>query len=125
MLESEVVIFLMVIFCREFGFTEKGMSQAQLIRSLIEDSMQPSHLAIEDESHQHSGPNTETHFKLTLVTSVFQGQSRVARHRRVYQLLAEPLKTGVHALALHLYTPEEWQKKGEGSPESPRCRGGE
>ena len=33
----------------------------------------------------------------------------VMRHRLVYQLLAQQLADSVHALALHLYDPEEWK----------------
>ena len=37
--------------------------------------------------------------------------------------MAEWLAGPVHALALHTYTPDEWQRVGE-APESPDCRGG-
>jgi len=29
----------------------------------------------------------------------------------------------IHALALHTYTPDEWDNAGQ-VPDSPRCRGG-
>lgn len=84
----------------------------------------PSHLQVINESHQHHvPPDSETHFKVVLVSALFQGKMRVARHRLVYDALADALKNGVHALALHLYTPEEWQKMAEQFPASPRCRG--
>jgi BolA protein len=38
--------------------------------------------------------------------------------------LAEELAGGVHALALHTMTPEEWFAKGGQAPESPPCLGG-
>jgi BolA protein len=40
----------------------------------------------------------------------------------VYQLLAQQLADGVHALALHLYDPEEW-KSLQQVPNSPNCMG--
>ncbi|MGM0634281.1 MAG: BolA family protein, partial [Pseudomonadota bacterium] len=69
------------------------------------------------------GPATESHFKVTLVSDRFEGQRAVRRHQQVYGLLGEELDGGVHALALHLYTPEEWREQGK-PPDSPDCRGG-
>lgn len=82
-------------------------------------------LVVENESHMHSvPPNSETHFKVTLVSADFDGQVKVRRHQAIYKVLAEELAGPVHALALHLYTPEEWQASGEASPDSPNCMGG-
>lgn len=82
-----------------------------------------AHLVIENESHMHAGPATDSHFKLVLVSDDFADKRLVARHQLVYGLLADELAGPVHALALHLYTPEEWQAKGEVIPESPKCKG--
>jgi BolA protein len=30
----------------------------------------------------------------------------------------------VHALALHTFSPEEWQQRGEQAQASPECKGG-
>lgn len=82
-------------------------------------------LTVENESHKHNvPPNSETHFKVTLVSGDFQGQGKVKRHQAVYGLLAEELSAGVHALALHLYTPAEWAETGQVAPDSPNCMGG-
>ncbi|MDR5867150.1 BolA family protein [Halomonas koreensis] len=98
------------------------------IQSTIEHKLQalePVHLAVENESHRHNvPPNSETHFKVTLVSSRFAGMMPVKRHQQIYALLADELAGPVHALALHPYTPEEWQARGEGRPDSPDCRGG-
>ncbi|MBI3676118.1 MAG: BolA family transcriptional regulator [Proteobacteria bacterium] len=40
----------------------------------------------------------------------FGGMTRVARQRRVYDVLAEEMKTRVHALALETLTPDEARK---------------
>ncbi|MEM8594782.1 MAG: BolA/IbaG family iron-sulfur metabolism protein [Pseudomonadota bacterium] len=78
-----------------------------------------------NESHMHSVPaNSETHFKLTLVSEQFESMRKVARHQAMYQLLDHELNNGVHALALHLYTPEEWVERANASPDSPNCLGG-
>lgn len=83
-----------------------------------------AHYELLNESHQHNVPaNSETHFKLVMVSEDFVGKMKVARHQAVYQCLADELAGPVHALALHLYTPDEWSDKVV--PESPACRGGE
>ncbi len=82
-------------------------------------------LAVENESHKHNvPPNSETHFKVTLVSADFEGQGKVRRHQSIYGVLADELSGGVHALALHPYTPEEWASSGQPAPESPNCMGG-
>lgn len=99
-----------------------AMMQEQ-IETKLEEALKPSHCVVENESHMHGGPATESHFKVTLVSSRFEDQPAVRRHQQVYGLLEEELSGGVHALALHLYTPAEWQARGQ-APGSPDCRGG-
>lgn len=84
--------------------------------------LSPVHIEVINESHMHSVPeNSETHFKVVLVSGEFDGQRAVKRHQRIYGLLETELAGPVHALALHLYSPNEWE--GE-SPDSPNCMGG-
>lgn len=85
-------------------------------------SLEPEYQQIMNESHMHAGPATDSHFKLVLVSSAFSGKRAVARHQMVYGLLAEELKGPVHALALHLYSPEEWAASQD-VPASPTCQG--
>lgn len=88
-------------------------------------SLTPELMEVENESHMHNvPPDSETHFKITLVSETFAGLMPVKRHQTVYALLADELSGPVHALALHLYTPEEWQKRQGSRPDSPHCRGG-
>ena len=84
----------------------------------------PQHFDLINESHMHSGPATESHFKLIVVSESFDGLSAVKRHQRMYAVLADELRDGVHALALHLYTPGEWDTAQGLAPASPDCRGG-
>ncbi|MEL0028236.1 MAG: BolA/IbaG family iron-sulfur metabolism protein, partial [Perlucidibaca sp.] len=44
-------------------------------------------------------------------------------HQRVYALVQPEMQRGLHALALHTYTPDEWAATGA-APDSPACRGG-
>lgn len=100
------------------------MSVQQVIEEKLQAGLAPQHLVVENESHRHSGPATESHFKVTLVSEAFAGQLAVKRHQRVYGLLSQELTEGVHALALHLYTPGEWTARQQQAPASPDCRGG-
>jgi BolA protein len=100
------------------------MEVEQRLRERLVGAFDVQHMELENESHQHSVPaNSETHFRLVLVTDAFQGLRPVARHQRVYGLLAEELAGPVHALALHLYTPGEWSERSA-APGSPPCLGG-
>ena len=88
-------------------------------------TLEPEVVQVENESHRHNVPaNSETHFKVTLVSTRFEGLMPVKRHQQMYALLADELSGPVHALALHLYTPEEWQARGGERPDSPNCQGG-
>jgi BolA protein len=88
------------------------MRMEEIIRRKLEAAFGPEQLLIEDESHQHAGhagarPGGETHFRVSLVSSVFKGLSRVERQRRVYGVLADEMKDRVHALALSVKSPDE------------------
>ena len=85
---------------------------ADSIRAKLTAGLRPARLDIEDESHRHAGhagarAEGESHFRVTIVAAAFAGQSRVARQRLVYGLLAEELRTDIHALSLTTLTPEE------------------
>lgn len=101
------------------------MQRFERINQLLSQALEPVFLEILDESGNHSVPEgSESHFKVTLVSACFATDSRVARHRRVNHLLAHEFDQGLHALSLHLYTPEEWEVRARKSMESPLCRGG-
>ena len=100
------------------------MTVQHVIENKLQAELSPQYLEIENESHRHGGPATESHFKITAVSAAFAELSRVRRHQQVYALLDDELASGVHALALHLYTPSEWREREQQSPLSPDCRGG-
>lgn len=100
------------------------MSRAERIRTALESGLSPTHLDVIDESHMHSVPKgAESHFKLVVAASGFEGRSRVDRHRLINGLLKQELGSGLHAVALSLFTPSEWAASGV-APDSPECRGG-
>jgi stress-induced morphogen len=101
------------------------MTVQQDIELQLAQDFVPGYLDVANESHQHSVPaNSETHFKVVLVSQRFDGLRKVARHQQVYAALATQLAGPVHALALHTYTAAEWQARQEAAPDSPECLGG-
>lgn len=78
----------------------------------LEEAFEPQHLTIQDDSAKHSGHSGareggESHFSVTIVSRLFEGLNRVARQRRVNQVLAEELAGPIHALSLKTLTPDE------------------
>ena len=101
------------------------MTMQETIRSKIQQRLSPLHLEVANESHMHNVPEgSESHFKVTVVAASFNGEKLIARHRMINAILAEELRTGIHALALHTLTPDEWFEKGGRVPASPECLGG-
>ncbi len=86
------------------------------IRATLEAALAPSFLEVIDDSDRHAGhlhhpggveDRGETHFIVRIVSPAFAGQTRIARHRRVNELLAAELAGGVHALAIEARAPGE------------------
>lgn len=101
------------------------MSRKARIEKKIYSELAPLHLEVVDESHMHSVPEgAESHFKVLVVSGHFADKKLVGRHRVLNALLADELQSGLHALALHTWTPEEWFNKGGTTPTSPLCLGG-
>jgi BolA protein len=101
------------------------MKLQQTITEKLAAALVPDHLEVVNESHQHNVPaNSETHFKLVIVSPRFEGKRQVGRHQSVYALLKAELEGPVHALALHTYTAAEWRQRHGEAPLSPPCLGG-
>ena len=79
--------------------------------------MAPLRLEVTDDSAAHAGhagaadhaertgATDGTHFELTIVSNSFEGKTLVARHRMIYELLAELMQTRIHALKIDARTP--------------------
>ncbi len=101
------------------------MRVQQAIEAKLAGQLQPQHLQVVNESSSHNvPPGSESHFKVTVVTDQFNGKTLLARHRLINQILAEELKSQIHALAMHTYTAAEWREKHGNAPLSPPCLGG-
>jgi BolA family transcriptional regulator, general stress-responsive regulator len=89
------------------------------VREQIESRLQslnPALLDVVDDSAAHAGhagaqshaarigadgPTDEgTHFEITVVSAAFAGKPLVARHRMIYELLDDLMKTRIHALKI-------------------------
>ena len=76
--------------------------------------LEPELLEIYDESSEHAGHagarDGGGHYQVLIVSRRFEGQSRVGRHRMVYQALDVMLHKQVHALSITALTPQELQE---------------
>ena len=90
------------------GFSMKERIERKLANSLIAPG-KAEWISVEDVSHLHEGhagwrAGGETHFRVSATSPLFEGKSRVERHRIVHGILAEELRDGIHALELNLTT---------------------
>lgn len=73
--------------------------------------LDPLSIEIQDESALHAGHagarSGGGHFRLTIVSDRFVGLGRVARHRLVYDAVADLMSGAIHALPLNTLTSEE------------------
>jgi BolA protein len=80
------------------------------IREKLNQTFKPTLLEIFNDSSLHRVPaNSETHFRVFLVSSAFDGLNAVKRQRLVYDCLKLELNSGVHALSLKTQTVSEYQ----------------
>jgi BolA protein len=75
-------------------------------------SFSPSELEVVDDSARHAGhagaaPEGETHFKVKIAAGSFAGQSRIGMHRAVTDALAGEFESGLHALSITCYPPQQ------------------
>jgi len=95
------------------------MTVADRIRQKLTEAFRPDALEVVDESHLHKGhagarPGGESHYRVRITAAAFQGKSRVATHRMIYDALGEEIAAGVHALAIEAKGPASLPQSGEG-----------
>ena len=101
------------------------MSVQAIIETKIRESLLPTHLEVINESHMHNvPPGSESHFKVIVVSDVFEAKSRVQRHQTMNAVLADELAGPVHALSMQTQTDAEWDASGGRKVASPACHGG-
>lgn len=83
---------------------------ADRLRDVLGAAFAPVDLAVTDDSHLHAGhagAREGRHFTVRITSSAFDGLSRVARHRLVYDAARTLIAEGIHALAIEARTPAE------------------
>jgi acid stress-induced BolA-like protein IbaG/YrbA len=70
------------------------------IEGYLKDKLDCEHLAVDGDG---------AHFQAVIVSAVFNGKSRVARHQVVYHALGDRMREEIHALSMQTLTPAEWQ----------------
>jgi len=84
---------------------DKGQIEAALVAAL-----EPSAIAVQDDSHLHAGhagAREGRHFSVRIVSERFAGVSRVGRHRLIYDALDMLIPRGIHAIAIDARAPGE------------------
>lgn len=81
------------------------MIRSERIHHTLSKSFSPSALEVIDDSHKHAGhagaqPEGETHYTVRIVSSAFQGLSRVAMQRAIMDALKDEFDSGLHALSI-------------------------
>ena len=71
----------------------------------LERALTPSRLTITDDSEAHRGHaghngSGESHFTVEIACAAFEGQSRIAKQRQVYDALGDLMTTHIHALVI-------------------------
>ena len=96
----------------------------KLIEEKIQSLLEPSYCQVINESHMHSVPvNSETHFKVIVVSESFDGKSRIVRHQLIHGILFDEIAGPIHALSIQAHTKEEWELRGGAVLDSPDCMG--
>ena len=94
--------------------TPTGAALGPWIETHLTQAFAPLQLDVEDDSASHAGhagAASGSHFNVSIVSAAFAGKSRVARHRLVYDALADAMRNGIHALAIVALTPEEFANR--------------
>jgi BolA protein len=72
----------------------------------LREALAPTRLEVIDESAAHAGHSGAnglgrgTHFRVRIASPRFEGRTRVAKHRLVYDALRFFIDQGVHAIAV-------------------------
>ena len=78
------------------------------IEAALRAALEPLELVVRDDSHLHAGhagAREGRHFSVQIVSPRFNGLSRLARHRLVYDSLNALIPRGIHALAIDARAP--------------------
>lgn len=100
----------------------ENTNREEIIKDLLTRGLKVQHLEVVNESHMHSRPGNDTHYKILVVSEEFEGKNRVQRQRLIHEILAEEFNKGLHALTQRALTPKEWAQTDLNSFKSPACK---
>ena len=84
------------------------MTAYETIVSQLNLSFDVENLFLENESFMHNvPPNSETHFKLVIVSNDFTELTNLKRHQCIYKALNNTMTT-IHALSIQAFTLDEY-----------------
>ncbi|MBH1957654.1 BolA family protein [Polaromonas sp.] len=81
------------------------------IEQQLQARLAPTQLEVLDESADHAGhaganaQGAGSHFRVRIASPAFEGKSRVACHRLVYDAMQNFIDQGLHALAIEIIKP--------------------
>ncbi len=85
--------------------------RAATIEELLIAAFAPTELLVKDQSHLHAGhagaQEGKGHFEVKIVSDKFSGQSRITRHRMVYDALGTFIDSDIHALKINAVSPSD------------------
>ena len=95
------------------------------IETKVAEELKPVYLDVTNESAMHNVPaDSESHFKLVIVSEKFAGLTRIKRHQTINGILEKELREDLHALSMETLTTEEWEQRHGRTFDSPACLGG-
>ncbi|MCB1530435.1 MAG: BolA family transcriptional regulator [Rhodospirillales bacterium] len=88
------------------------MTLAQKIQEILTKELSPDFLELRNDSARHVGHaghdgSGESHFTLRIVSSRFDGKSRIERQRMILNLLRREMDGPLHALSIKAFSPKE------------------
>jgi acid stress-induced BolA-like protein IbaG/YrbA len=78
----------------------------QQVAELIHRGLAGSRASVRSEDN--------VHFEAVVIAAAFAGKRPVQRHQLVYATLGSAMGNEIHALALQVFTPEEYASQGRG-----------
>lgn len=75
------------------------MVTPEQVRSYILENLDCDHVEVAGDGH---------HFEAVIVSSAFEGKSRVQQHQTVYRALGDRMREEIHALSMKTFTPGDW-----------------
>lgn len=85
------------------------MTTARRIEQTLRRTLSATEVDVEDESASHVGHAGTAagggHYRVTIVSPLFEGKNPVQRHRLVYAALGDAVGSAIHALALTTLAP--------------------